>query len=150
MYVCICVCTMCVCPTYAWFFIAMRAKDWKFSKDIDSPVYTMCAILRKTYSRLAKRIRTKPNLLRHTFIKSPPWSHNQNTYIECSYSFLLLLLSLSLSLLSSVVLELPSWINIPRSNFLIMLASGLPSYQESPGNRSSSPGNFIDIRNAGK
>ena len=44
------------------FFGGIRAKG---------PVYTMCTIRRKTYFRLDKRIRTKPNLVRHTSIKSP-------------------------------------------------------------------------------
>ena len=50
------------------FFIGLLAKGWESSKDIGLP---MCTI-RKTYSRVAKRICTKPNRVRHTSIKSHP------------------------------------------------------------------------------
>ena len=64
----LCVC-VCVC------FIALQAKGWDSSKDIGSPPYRSPRFTARL--RLAKRIRTKPNLVRHTSNHLPPRDHNQ-------------------------------------------------------------------------
>ena len=55
------------------FFIVLRAKGWQSSKDFGLPMYT---IRRKTYARLGKRIRTKPNLVRHISNHLHAYIHN--------------------------------------------------------------------------